>query len=131
MRDSEAILVVEDDADLCHLLCELLRTEGFDALPAWARQTLAKHEKDPRVTTYTREELENAKTHDPYWNAAQRESPLSESAPPTPIGGPAGGPPASGAGADAPGSPMEKCKSLLVFKLRITTSASPSAGPMR
>lgn len=47
--------------------------DTFDALPAWAKQTLAKHEKDPRPTIYARQELESAQTHDPYWNAAQRE----------------------------------------------------------
>ena len=31
------------------------------------------HKKDPREYVYTCEELENAGTHDPYWNAAQRE----------------------------------------------------------
>jgi deoxyribodipyrimidine photo-lyase len=47
--------------------------DSFDGLPNWARQTLVKHEKDARETTYTREQLEAAETHDPYWNAAQRE----------------------------------------------------------
>ena len=43
------------------------------AIPEWAQKTLAKHAKDKRSTTYTREELETGKTHDPYWNAAQME----------------------------------------------------------
>jgi deoxyribodipyrimidine photo-lyase len=47
--------------------------DSFEAIPSWAKQTLAKHEKDGRATIYSREELENARTHDPYWNAAQRE----------------------------------------------------------
>ncbi len=47
--------------------------DSYDALPAWAKQTLAKHEGDPRATVYTLAELEAAQTHDPYWNAAQRE----------------------------------------------------------
>lgn len=45
----------------------------FDALPAWARRTLERHAADPRPVTYTREQLEQAQTHDPYWNAAMRE----------------------------------------------------------
>ncbi|MEP6860282.1 MAG: deoxyribodipyrimidine photolyase [Deltaproteobacteria bacterium] len=45
----------------------------WDALPPWARKTLADHAKDPRPELYTRAELEAAATHDPIWNAAQRE----------------------------------------------------------
>ena len=37
------------------------------------KKTLREHKKDPREYVYTWEELENAGTHDPYWNAAQRE----------------------------------------------------------
>jgi len=47
--------------------------EAFDTLPGWARETLAEHEDDPRPHVYTREEFEEARTHDPLWNAAQRE----------------------------------------------------------
>lgn len=42
-------------------------------LPDWAGKTLAEHTGDPREYLYTPPELEAAKTHDPYWNAAQRE----------------------------------------------------------
>jgi len=48
----------------------------FDGLPEWAKKTLKEHEKDPREYVYNLEELENAETHDPYWNAAQREMTL-------------------------------------------------------
>ncbi|MEW5738405.1 MAG: deoxyribodipyrimidine photolyase [Myxococcota bacterium] len=44
---------------------------SFDSLPAFAKQTLAAHEKDPRPTVYSRGELERAQTHDPLWNATQ------------------------------------------------------------
>ncbi len=47
--------------------------DSFDGLPSWAKKTLKEHEKDPRKYLYTLEELENAETHDPYWNAAQIE----------------------------------------------------------
>jgi deoxyribodipyrimidine photo-lyase len=47
--------------------------DSFDGLPEWAKKTLKYHEKDLRKYTYVLEELENAETHDPYWNAAQRE----------------------------------------------------------
>jgi deoxyribodipyrimidine photo-lyase len=43
------------------------------ALPAWALETLGAHAGDPRRFVYTGEELEDGRTHDPLWNAAQRE----------------------------------------------------------
>lgn len=42
-------------------------------LPDWARKTLAKHRRDRREKTYRLSEFERARTHDEYWNAAQRE----------------------------------------------------------
>ena len=47
--------------------------DSFKCLPNWARITLAEHQKDPREHVYTRRQLENAQTHDAYWNAAMRE----------------------------------------------------------
>jgi len=47
--------------------------DSLAALPAWARATLSKHDRDPRPRTYTREQLERGETHDPLWNAAQKE----------------------------------------------------------
>lgn len=46
-------------------------------LPDWARETLMEHKNDPREYTYSREEFENGKTHDSYWNAAQKEMKLA------------------------------------------------------
>jgi len=43
------------------------------SLPAWAQNTLARHQGDQREYVYSPAELEKAATHDPYWNAAQRE----------------------------------------------------------
>jgi deoxyribodipyrimidine photo-lyase len=43
------------------------------ALPGWALQTLGAHAGDRRAHVYSLEELENGATHDPLWNAAQRE----------------------------------------------------------
>ena len=37
----------------------------------WAQKTLADHAKDKREYVYSREELEEGKTHDDLWNAAQ------------------------------------------------------------
>jgi deoxyribodipyrimidine photo-lyase len=47
--------------------------DNFDCIPKWAKQTLDDHRKDPRPYTYTRRQLEDANTHDPYWNAAMQE----------------------------------------------------------
>lgn len=47
--------------------------DRFSSLPDWARQTLVEHASDPRAHLYDRSELEGARTHDPLWNAAQRQ----------------------------------------------------------
>ena len=47
--------------------------DSCECLPDWAKKTLSKHMADPRMYIYTREQLENALTHDEYWNAAQTE----------------------------------------------------------
>jgi len=45
----------------------------YEGIPKWAKNTLEEHKKDKREYLYSLEELENAKTHDKYWNAAQLE----------------------------------------------------------
>jgi deoxyribodipyrimidine photo-lyase len=47
--------------------------DRFESLPDWARKTLKEHEKDGREALYSPTELEEGRTADPYWNAAQRE----------------------------------------------------------
>ena len=47
--------------------------DSYRAIPEWARTTFARHKGDERPFLYSLEELEAAKTHDPYWNGAQRE----------------------------------------------------------
>lgn len=47
--------------------------DRFEGFPAWARKTLDEHRRDGRVYVYGRAELENARTHDELWNAAQME----------------------------------------------------------
>lgn len=47
------------------------RYDTFDALPEWAKASLAAHAGDRRDYQYTLEEFEHARTHDPLWNAAQ------------------------------------------------------------
>ncbi|MCZ2845589.1 MAG: deoxyribodipyrimidine photolyase, partial [Candidatus Bathyarchaeota archaeon] len=50
--------------------------DNLNGLPAWSKETLRQHEKDQRDYIYSKSELENAETHDPYWNAAQNEMKL-------------------------------------------------------
>jgi deoxyribodipyrimidine photo-lyase len=45
--------------------------DRYDSLPAWARATLARHAADPRPHRYDLQALQEARTHDPLWNAAQ------------------------------------------------------------
>ncbi len=45
--------------------------DNFECGEPWAHRTLAKHAKDRRPVLYTEQQLENAETHDPLWNAAQ------------------------------------------------------------
>jgi len=47
--------------------------DSLEAIPDWAKKTLRTHQKDKRPYLYALEDLEAAKTHDPYWNAAQKE----------------------------------------------------------
>jgi deoxyribodipyrimidine photo-lyase len=47
--------------------------DSYDMIPGWARNTLADHEADPRDHLYSEQELIDAATHDPYWNAAMME----------------------------------------------------------
>ncbi len=47
--------------------------DRYESLPTWAIATLDKHAHDPRTWTYSLDELEQSKTHDELWNAAQRQ----------------------------------------------------------
>lgn len=47
--------------------------DAYEGLPAWAKKSLGYHEQDRRPVLYTFAELEQAQTHDVYWNTAQRE----------------------------------------------------------
>ena len=47
--------------------------DRYESLPDWARKTLREHAKDRREYLYTPDEFEQARTHDPLWNAAQRQ----------------------------------------------------------
>ena len=47
--------------------------DQYESLPEWALETLEEHSKDEREHIYSFEELENSKTHDEIWNAAQKQ----------------------------------------------------------
>ena len=48
------------------------RYMDYQSFPAWARETLEAHRSDPR-RQHAFETLESAATHDPIWNATQRQ----------------------------------------------------------
>ena len=56
--------------NMCHQRSDYAR---YRSLPAWAQQTLGEHAKDPRPFCYELEEFDGATTHDPLWNAIQRQ----------------------------------------------------------
>ena len=45
--------------------------DRYESLPDWAQQTLEIHAGDPRPRSYSLDQLREAATHDPIWNAAQ------------------------------------------------------------
>jgi deoxyribodipyrimidine photo-lyase len=51
--------------------------DKFACLEPWAKRTLNFHQRDKREYVYTFEQFEKAQTHDPYWNAAQKEMVLT------------------------------------------------------
>ncbi len=51
--------------------------DSYEAIPDWAKKSLKSHQKDKRQYLYNLQELEQGKTHDPYWNTAQKEMVLT------------------------------------------------------
>jgi deoxyribodipyrimidine photo-lyase len=47
--------------------------DSLECMDSWANRSFAEHASDPRAVTYNERQLENAATHDPLWNAAQRQ----------------------------------------------------------
>jgi deoxyribodipyrimidine photo-lyase len=47
--------------------------DRYESLPDWALATLGKHSRDERQFIYSLKDLAAARTHDPLWNAAQRQ----------------------------------------------------------
>ena len=66
----ELIVRRELSMNFCHYTPDY---DKFSNLPDWAKETLKEHEKDKREYLYTREQFEDAETHDEYWNAAMNE----------------------------------------------------------
>ncbi len=58
--------------ELGYNMCWQHRDYGrYESLPDWARETLSDHGGDLRPYLYSLDELEQARTHDALWNAAQ------------------------------------------------------------
>jgi deoxyribodipyrimidine photo-lyase len=60
--------------ELAFNTCEFV--DGFDryeSLPSWAQRTLDRHRRDRRPYRYSIEAFDQAETHDPLWNAIQRQ----------------------------------------------------------
>ena len=51
--------------------------DSMECLEPWARRTLSKHVRDQRTFIYSEEQLEQGLTHDPLWNAAQKQMVLT------------------------------------------------------
>ncbi len=49
------------------------RPDTLASLPAWASATLSAHADDRRDPVYSRDQFARAETHDPLWNATQKE----------------------------------------------------------
>jgi deoxyribodipyrimidine photo-lyase len=47
--------------------------DRYESLPSWVLRSLEEHAGDPREHCYSLAQLESAATHDPLWNAAQRQ----------------------------------------------------------
>jgi deoxyribodipyrimidine photo-lyase len=66
-------LVVRRELAVNHVYFRPDTYDDYACLPDWAKETLAEHADDEREYTYSLDELEQSRTHDPYWNAAMKE----------------------------------------------------------
>ncbi len=74
-RDREAFLeelIVRRELAVNFVRCNP-RFRTLESIEPWARRTLGEHARDERTHLYTEKQLANAETHDPLWNAAQRQ----------------------------------------------------------
>ena len=51
--------------------------DSMECLEPWAQRTLSEHARDRRAVIYSEQQLEQALTHDPLWNAAQKQMVLT------------------------------------------------------
>lgn len=51
--------------------------DSMECLEPWADRSFTEHTGDPRPVEYNEKQLENADTHDPLWNAAQKQMVLT------------------------------------------------------
>jgi deoxyribodipyrimidine photo-lyase len=51
--------------------------DSMECLEPWAHRSLAEHAADRRSVVYTDKQLEDAETHDPPWNAGQKQMVLT------------------------------------------------------
>ena len=49
----------------------------MECLEPWAQRSLSEHARDRRAVIYSEQQLEQALTHDPLWNAAQKQMVLT------------------------------------------------------
>lgn len=67
----EELIVRKELADNFCFYCKSYK--DLKSIPNWAKESLEQHKKDIRIHLYSIDELENGKTHDELWNAAQRQ----------------------------------------------------------
>jgi deoxyribodipyrimidine photo-lyase len=51
--------------------------DSMECLEPWAQRSLSEHAPDRRTVIYSEKELEQGRTHDPLWNAAQKQMVLA------------------------------------------------------
>jgi deoxyribodipyrimidine photo-lyase len=51
--------------------------DSMECLEPWASRTMAEHASDGRAVSYNETQLDQAETHDPLWNAAQKQMVLT------------------------------------------------------
>jgi deoxyribodipyrimidine photo-lyase len=66
----ELIVRRELSDNFCHYVKSYDSVDGFSA---WAKKSLFAHAKDKRPYLYSKKQLEEGKTHDELWNAAQHQ----------------------------------------------------------
>ena len=68
---SASIPDTSTDSDTAIFYSDNPRYDSLDACNDWAKISLELHESDVRPVLYSAQELEEARTHDDLWNAAQ------------------------------------------------------------